>query len=505
MVIQQLLLAASTFLFLAMAAPMAPMAAASELQNPLTEFIARYRHDRVAFVRDILGVEKIEPWQLEVLKLLDAGSTRISIRSGHGVGKTTLLAWVALHFLFTRYPCKVAVTAPSATQLFDALASEVKLWLKKAEANKPALKGILEAHSDRVFMTAAPEAVFLTYRTSRKENPEALQGIHAEHVLLIADEASGVDEKVFEAAAGSMSTRGAITILAGNPTRATGFFHRTHTVLRHIWKAIRVACFDSSRVDPAYIEEERTFGEDSNRFRIRVLGEFPKGDDDTLIARSLVEDAMKRKVTAPRNESTYWGVDVARSLTRDKSSLAKRKGPVLLEPVKRWQTPDTMQLVGKILKEWEETPIHERPEAIFVDVIGVGGGVLDRLVELELPAVGINVGENPSVLAKAVKLRDELWCLGRDWFMTKVVQFPAEDTETAEELVVVKVAYTSSGNAKVSSKDEMRASGMLGGKSPDGADAFLLTFARTSAIIAGAMNGSKSRKGPLKRKNTRRV
>lgn len=481
-------------------------AASQQNQNPLTAFVERYRNDRVAFVIEILGVLAIEAWQLDALQRLDRGKTRISIRSGHGVGKTTFLAWVALHFLFTRYPCKVAVTAPSATQLFDALASEVKLWLKKAEANKPLLKGILEAHSDRVFMSAAPEAVFLTYRTSRKENPEALQGIHAEHVLLIGDEASGVDEKVFEAAAGSMSTRGAITILAGNPTRSTGFFYRTHTVLRHIWDSIKVSCHDSTRVDPAYIEEERVFGEDSNRYRIRILGEFPKGDDDTLIARSLIEDATKRDIVAPRNDPIYWGVDVARSLNRDKSSLAKRKGPVVLEPVKRWQTPDTMGLVGLILKEWNETPVHERPEAIFVDVIGVGGGVVDRLRELDLPAVGINVGENPSVFGMAVKLRDELWCMGRDWFMTKVVHFPAEDTETIEELVAPKVAYTSSGNAKVSSKDEMRASGMLGGKSPDGADAFLLTFARTSAITAGSMSGGgKGKKGPLKRTGTRRV
>jgi phage terminase large subunit len=128
----------------------------------------------------------------------------------------------------------------------------VKLWLKRAEANVPFLAGILTATSDRVFLTAQPEAVFLTYRTSRKESPEALQGIHADNVLLIADEASGVDEAVFEAAAGSMSTEGAITMLAGNPTRATGFFYYTHTKLRHIWKAIRVSCHDSTRVRPLH-------------------------------------------------------------------------------------------------------------------------------------------------------------------------------------------------------------------------------------------------------------
>jgi hypothetical protein len=490
-------------------APAAPVhvAALSSVspQALLSAFVARYKNNRNAFFRDIMGVETIEPWQEKANDSLDAGCTRISVRSGHGVGKTMWLAGNILHFLLTRFPCKVAVTAPSATQLFDALAAEVKIWLKRIEARHTILAGLLQATSDRVFMVAAPEACFCTYRTSRKEAPEALQGIHADNVLLIADEASGVDEAVFEAAAGSMSTHGAISILAGNPTRATGFFYRTHTLLRNIWNAIRVSCFESSRVSSSYIEEERQYGEDSNRYRIRVLGEFPKGDDDTLIARELVESAVGRAITAPRKEPIYWGVDVARSLFRDKSSLAKRKGPVLLAPVRRWQYNDTMQLVGAIKKEWDDTPDADKPEAIFVDVIGVGGGVLDRLRELDLPAVGINVGEAPGVMVKAVKLRDELWCLARDWFMTKTVSFP-DDAETIEELVSPTVAYNSQGNAKVEGKDEMRARGVLGGRSPDGADAFCLTFARTGAISAGAMQG-KSRKGALRRdpKMTRRV
>jgi hypothetical protein len=163
-----------------------------------------------------------------------------------------------------------------------------------------------------------------------------------------------------------------------------------------------------------------------------------------------------------------------------------------------------MQLCGVIKNEWDNTLEKERPEAIFVDVIGVGGGVCDRLRELDLPAVGINVGESSGILQKAVRLRDEIWLNARDWFSTNVVQFPADDPDTIEELVTPTVAYQSNGNAKVESKDEMRARGALDGKSPDGADAFNLTFARVGAITAGAMQGNTS-KGPLKRKNMRRV
>jgi len=468
-------------------------------------FVQRYKNNRRAFVRDVLKVDKVEKWQDNVLKELDEGETRISIRSGHGVGKTALLAWAIIHFLWTRYPAKIAVTAPSATQLFDALASEVKLWLKRLETVHPALAGQFGTTSDRVFLIDEPEAVFLTYRTSRKESPEALQGIHSDNVLLVADEASGVDEAVFEAASGSMSTPGAITILAGNPTRATGFFYKTHTAFRHIWRCFKVACFDSGRVDQKYIDEERAYGTDSNRYRIRVLGEFPKGDDDTLIGRDFIESAVGREIEPPRGEPIYWGVDVARSLFRDASSLCKRKGPKVLEPIKRWHRNDLMQVCGEIVNEYNNTPDKEKPEAIFVDVVGLGAGVCDRLLELDLPAVGVNVGELPASMMKAVRLRDELWLKTRDWFMTRVVSFP-DDPPTIEELCAPTVAFQSNGNAKVESKDDMRSRGVLNGASPDGADALCLTFARTAAISAGAMTGaSNRRKGPLRRTNTRRV
>jgi phage terminase large subunit len=484
---------------------MTPAAASVTPDHIVRAFIDRYKNDRRAFVREVLKVQKVEKWQDDVLTALDGGETRISIRSGHGVGKTALLAWIILHFIHTRYPSKTAVTAPSATQLFDALASEVKMWLKKLEAAVPALAGIFEATSDRIFMKNAPEAVFVSYRTSRKESPEALQGYHADHVLLVADEASGVHDTVFEAASGSMSTKGAITILTGNPTRSNGFFYKTHTALREIWRCFKVSCFDSSRVDTKYIDEERAYGMESNRYRIRVLGEFPKGDDDTLIPRDHVESAVGRQIMAPRKEPIYWGVDVARSLFRDASALCKRKGPVVLEKIKTWRLPDVMQVTGQIKKEWDETPDSEKPEAIFVDVIGFGAGVCDRLLELDLPAVGVNVGENSSVMAKAVRLRDELWLKVRDWFATRLCSIP-DDPGLIEEACAPTVAYQSNGNAKVESKDEMRARGILEGRSPDRADALCLTFAYTPAVIAGAMLGTNTRnKGPLRRKNTRRV
>lgn len=470
-------------------------------ENPYLAFVRRFKNDRVGFVRTALGAEP-ERWQGEELKALDEGATRISIRSGHGVGKTTFLAWVCLHFIVTRVPSKTAVTAPSSSQLFDALANEVKLWLSRLEQRTPALKGVLTAKSDRVDLTGAPEMGFISYRTARKENPEALQGIHADHVLLIADEASGVEEAVFEAAAGSMSTHGAITILAGNPTRRQGFFFETHNRLKEFWRTRKVPCFESTRVSESFIAAEKQFGETSNRYRVRVLGEFPLADDDTLIPYYLIEEASKRDISDTLSQPVYWGLDVARSLQGDRSALAKRRGNKLLEQPRTWRVNDVMQLVGAVKNEYDGTPPAHRPEEIFVDVIGLGAGVVDRMREMELPAIGINVSESPSVMSEnASKLRDELWIAARDWFMSRAVGGPFGQ-DLMDELSTPVVSYLSNGRMQVESKDKMKARGM---QSPDLADAFCLTFARNGAAAAGAMSGSSWRKGALHRKASGRV
>jgi phage terminase large subunit len=156
--------------------------------------------------------------------------------------------------------------------------------------------------------------------------------------MLVADEAAGIPEQVFEAAGGSMSTPGAITILAGNPTRTTGFFWRTHMLESHRWYCKRVSCLDSPRVDPAYaVEVAERYGIDSNRYRVRVLGEFPLAEGDTMIpGRARVDDAMARPPEHDEHAPEIWGVDCAR-FGEDASVLIKRKGNAVIEPARRWQ------------------------------------------------------------------------------------------------------------------------------------------------------------------------
>ena len=99
-------------------------------ENPFIEFALRYRNDPVLFVREVLNTDP-DTWQVEFLNHIAAGNRRISVRSGHGVGKSTASAWAMLWYLFLRFPVKIVVTAPTSSQLYDALFAELKRWVKQ--------------------------------------------------------------------------------------------------------------------------------------------------------------------------------------------------------------------------------------------------------------------------------------------------------------------------------------------------------------------------------------
>jgi phage terminase large subunit len=470
-------------------------AAAPAPTNPATaaflEFLDRYQFDWVALVREQLGAEPDEK-QIAVLTAVCRGERRISIVSGHGVGKTTTLAWCIVCFALTRFPQKTVCTAPTSAQLFDALAAETKSWFKRLP---PALQTLFELKSESIHLAAAPEESFVSFRTSRAETPEALAGVHSANVLLIADEASGVPEQVFEAAAGSMSGHTATTVLAGNPVRTSGLFFDTHHKLREVWTTFQISCVGHPRISPDFVADMAgRYGEDSNAFRVRVLGLFPKADDDTVIPYELAQSALQRDVK-PALVQPIWGVDCAR-FGSDTSALAKRRGNVLMAPIEEKAGYDTMQVAGWVKHEYDTTPPSDRPSEICVDVIGIGAGVTDRLRELGLPARGINVGEAPVVFNdQFLNLRAELWFKGRDWLAALDCHL-AGDEKLVAELVAPKYKFTSNGKKQVESKDDMKKRGF---KSPNRADAFLLTLASEAISAAGGSKQSTSWSKPLRR------
>ena len=126
--------------------------------------------------------------------------------------------------------------AATADQLRDTIWPEIAKWHRQLPED---LKAMIDVQAERVVVVHDPEGAFAVRRTASKDNPEALQGFHAEHLLFLIGEASGIDDIVFEVGMGALSTPGAKVVMAGNPTRASGFFYDTHHSLRHRWHTMR--------------------------------------------------------------------------------------------------------------------------------------------------------------------------------------------------------------------------------------------------------------------------
>ena len=140
-----------------------------------------------------------------------------------------------------------------------------------------------------------------------------------------------------------------------------------------------------------------------------------------------------------------------------------------------------------IRDRYDSVPYKDRPSEILIDSIGLGAGVVDRLVELDMPARGINVAESSSMSDRYMRLRDELWFKCREWLEQKDCAIPDQD-ELVMELTAVQYEILSSGKFKVESKDQMKKRGF---RSPDVADALMLTFAGLAVRASGSGAGYK--------------
>lgn len=441
--------------------------------------ILRWREGGPAqFAQEALNATP-EDWQWDASNIL-VGTRRLSVRSGHGVGKSTFMAWCILWFCVCHFPCKVPATAPTGHQLDDVLWAELAKWHRVLKERLPTLGNEFEWTSGAFRLRSNPSESFAVARTSRPERPEALQGFHSENILFLIDEASGVPDNIFEVAEGALSTDGAFVVMAANPTRQSGYFFDSHHKMRSSWGVLHVDGEKCPRVSRTYIENMRKkYGVQSPIYQVRVKGNFAAMADG-VISLELCESAKIRDVALNTHAPIIWGLDVAR-FGDDSTCLAKRRGNHQIAVCREWYGKDTMQTVGLIKSEWDKTLATERPSSINVDVIGIGAGVVDRLKELKLPVYGVNVAESAAVNSgddeKYNRLRDELWFAGRKWLQTMDCHL-LDDEDLIGELTTPKYSILSNGNIKVEGKDELKKRGVA---SPNRADAWLLTFASDGA------------------------
>lgn len=421
--------------------------------------------------------------QIEALVLLPKAK-RLTIRSGHGAGKDALSAWTALWFMTTRAYAKVACTAPTARQLSDILWSEMSKWLRQSTV---ADEFVIQ--KDKIFHKAAPKewwcrAISPSVKATKEEQAETLAGLHADHLLILVDEASGVADPTFIPLEGAMTQEDNRVILIGNPTKNTGYFHRTHfdPVASKRWTKLHWDSRDSELVTKEMIDYFRdNYGEDSNVFRIRVTGDPPIDDESTFIPLSWAIQCIGNEIEVDPDWPLYLSVDVAR-YGDDDSIILPRRG-MKIDPWECFHGVHTLNLSYHVLRTFKDM----EAAGAAIDVIGVGGGVVDWL-QNDPRGLGydkvfeFNAAEASSDPKKYYRIRDELWNYVRTNCMKCKYSFPDETVKMfgrdmnlghilADELASVK--YSLDNNViKIESKKDMKARGI---KSPNIADALVIS------------------------------
>ncbi|MFA6031162.1 MAG: hypothetical protein WC969_15000 [Elusimicrobiota bacterium] len=425
--------------------------------------VARLRADPFLFFREVLGLGLITPDQTRVVESV-RDNRRTAAPAGHGVGKTLIAAALALQFLLTRFGSKVITTAPTWFQV------EMLLWREINRLHGGA-RISLGGNLSSTRLDLGPEWFAVGLST---DEPTRFQGVHAPAVMVIFDEATGVDPGIWDAAEGIAVSPGDRFLALGNPTDPSARFK---TVCDSgDWNVVEI----SSENHPNVLERRSVIpgaatyewvqerlkkygGRDSDEYRFRVLGKWPKAGSNVLISTALVEEAAARWVE-PSGRPDAAGCDVARYGSDETVIVPIHEGGHPALPEFR-QGQNTMETAGQ-LKNLNARRTH-------VDDTGVGGGVTDRLAEQEFPVQGENFGENARDEERYVNRRTELWCGTRDALRTGLVSVPPDPVLVAD-LTSVRYSFDSKGRFRLESKDEIKKRLK---RSPDRGDAYVLGVA----------------------------
>lgn len=471
--------------------PLAP-----DTEKKLAEYIAQFRYDFLGLVMALFPWgQKGTPlanrngpykWQRELLvelgrfmrenafrKQLDLDYLvwRSAVASGHGVGKSAFVAWLIYCIMSTRPNARGVVTANTGTQL------ETKTWPELAKWHAMALnKHWFTWTSTSFFFAQYPPDRQKNYMTSAltvsEENTEAFAGMHNDEsaVFAIFDEASGIISNVWEVVEGALTDGEPFFFVFGNPTRPEGEFYNCFDKYKQMYWRKHV----DSREVPGTNKSQLNniidkYGADSDEAKIRVYGQFPTKSYDGFINAQLVHDAMTRQSFTDHGEALIMGVDVASS-GADTTVICFRQG-------KDARSIPWTVLYGAtdliVANRVAELANKYRPDAIVIESIGPGAGVISALKIWNYRVVEFHPGIRQHKESLFYNNRAEVWHKGREWLQDGGCL--PDNPELFKQLT--QMIYTldlQEQKIVMESKRDMRARGL---PSPDDADSLMLTFA----------------------------
>jgi hypothetical protein len=301
------------------------------------------------------------------------------------------------------------------------------------------------------------------------ENPDAYAGVHNfAGVMLVFDEASGIDDSIWSVAAGffTENTPNRFWLCFSNPRRNSGYFYECFNSKRDFWRNKIVDARSVEGTDKAvYQQIIDEYGPDSSAAHVEVYGQFPNASDDQFIGNALVDEAMERPAISDQSAPIVVGVDPAR-FGADATVIAIRQGRDILS-IRRYRGDDTMEVVGRVIDVIEEY----KPALVVIDEGGLGAGVVDRLKEQRYKVRGVNFGNKSTKPMMYGNKRAEMWGAMKEWL--KDASIP-KDRYLKSDLIGPMIKPDSKGTIFLESKKDMKSRGLA---SPDAADAIAVTFA----------------------------
>jgi hypothetical protein len=439
--------------------------------------VRRYIADPIPFVREQFHAEP-DDWQLEVLAGAQL-SPRQAVVGSKGCGKTTVLAWLILWFLFTRPHANIAVTSISGDNLKDGLWKELALWIHRA----PAIAAAFEWQQTRIVSRVDGPIWWVSFRTYSKsadaqQQSQTLAGLHADYVMFVIDEAGSVPQAVAVTAEAALASGVECRlILAGNPTSLEGPLYSAAVTNRQHWHVVHVTGDPdnpkrSPRVDRAWAQSQiDQHGRSNPWVKVNVLGEWPEASLNALLGIEDVNRAMQRHL---RTDQYEWaqkrlGIDVAR-FGDDRTVIFPRQGIASFKPIVMRHARNSavsVEIANKVLAakaKWSS-------ELELVDASGGWSlGFTDVMRANGYPPIEVQFGGTP-IDPRFRNRRAEMWAAMSEWVQRGGALFHMP--ELIAELTVPTYSF-SGGKFVLEEKDQIK---KRLGRSPDLADALALTFA----------------------------
>ena len=449
-------------------------------EQEMQDACVRFADDPLGFTRwvfdwgqgELKDSDGPDTWQADVMNEVskycaaiargeNPGPLQLAVASGHGIGKSALVAWLIQWFMSCRPNPQIVVTANTETQLLTKTWRTLSRW-HKLMVNRD----WFEWTATKFAFKSSPEDWYAAATPWSANNADAFAGTHDQSVLVIFDEASKIDDVIWGKIDGAMSTRGAMWICFGNPTRNVGRFYDCFHKFHKWWKTRQIDSRDCKHADKVWVERfVEQFGTDLDKMRVQILCQFPSAATRQLISTEAITKAQDFEAEGWEMLPKVMGVDIAR-FGENSSTISIRQGRKVW-PIEVLPKQDLMTTAHEVAERIKS----ERPMQVFVDGSGIGAGVVDRLRQLNFPVVDVN-GGNSSLNPRFLNKRAEMW-----WEMKEFIEGGCElpkDSELKKELTCVEYDFTDKGRIRLDRKADIMDEY---GFSPDRADALAMTFA----------------------------